>query len=148
MKWFTMMLCSMSLVGCAAFQEGLRNAQQGGADPNMAAIAQGTGWFCYIASDKGWSACGRTVEECKEDRQKFQKEAMSKMLFAIKFGDCMSAVQASCTTHDELKMQSNGSAAPESFADCMPDQMSCESFKEELQKDSKNLRVSKCVDVK
>jgi hypothetical protein len=137
-------VCALAFAGCAAMAQGWKEAQEGGAEPNREALPEGTGWHCTVASQVGWSGCERSLDDCKNARGRYMKEAMTQGNFGIKFGECMQAAQVMCTTHNEMKIQSDGTGKPEPYYDCMPDQMNCEHIKESRQKESKNSRVSKC----
>jgi len=146
MRVLSVVVCLFAFAGCAELKQGLKEASEG-VEPNMQAIPQGQGWFCSIASDMGWHACARTVEDCKADLDNNKKTAMSQGRFDIKFKDCMQAAAAQCFTRNTMEMQSDGSAKPTPGAECMPDQMSCEHLMEDFKKQSKYSRVSKCTSV-
>jgi hypothetical protein len=130
------------LAGCALFKQGAQEAKTG-VPLNTSAIPQGKGWQCYTASNVKWSGCYRAEQDCVSSRQKALDEAKSKNE-DIKFGPCQPALQASCFTYEDMKMQPNGSAKWEPAHECMPDPMSCEGFQADIAKKTENHRVSNC----
>lgn len=112
------------LFGCAAFNQGLKDASEG-IPPNPAAIPEGQQWFCYAAPEKTWSGCWRTQEECTKEREANRVTYSVDTLSFSKWGSCQPALQAFCSTFEMSTMQSDGSAKMEPFYLCYPDDLAC-----------------------
>ena len=123
-KSATVVLCRVVVGGCAAFKQGLKDATEG-IQPNAEAIPQGEQWFCYAATEKNWSGCERTLDECNATRKEAQVTYRIDTLSFERWGQCQPALQSFCATYEKLTMQSNGSAKYEPYYLCFPDDLAC-----------------------
>jgi hypothetical protein len=135
--------CFLSVCGCAQLQQGWKDATEG-IKPDPAAIPEGTGWSCYVANERQWSGCWRTVEECNAERDRNKVSYQIDTLTFQKWGACNPVAQAFCVTMNTMEMQSDGSAKQVSAYDCMPDDLSCSNLMESRRNDSAMTRVSDC----
>ncbi len=130
--------------GCAALKQGLADAENG-IQPDVSIIPAGPGWSCYVATERTWSGCWRTPDDCNAERESNKTTFNIDTMTFKKWGTCNPSAQAYCFTYEKMEMQSNGSAKYVPTWECMPDDLSCSEYAASMKG---QMRVSNCVPVK
>jgi hypothetical protein len=128
------------LCGCASMKAALNTS------PNMAAIPQGEGWFCYVTNPNTWSSCERTNEECMAAAE--NAKGQSWFTGGVTIGPCQPALQASCFTYEALETQADGTGKYVPASECVPDPVTCDTYVKGDNKIIGGTTPSDCVVVK